>query len=595
MKFWVCVTCGHLTGQSNGFCNYCSAPLPSFLHSPEQSQVSDGTLLGHLENGVAFHLPTTFAGYAFYGMTGVGKTTLASKLAIEAENYGIKLLILDPEGEWKNIIPHLKGKTEYYSTLHNLKINPFDLQDKGLIRLLLKETVFRGVETEYWDLSPQMNYVLDACIDRSNSIPELIQNVSYFQESDLPFKLVNIERTKTALLVRLSPYKNNDVVKEIFYCDKSTLDLNKLDDRNLIFDLHELESKVAYGTELRLVYNVLSIAALRQALTRNIADKIKNMLIADEAQLLVPKILRKLLVIDTWATTEFATRLRKRGQSVVIISQSPSNIEDDIRKNMQANFIFRLQSSDDIKLVAGMLGYSHQLKVDHLAQRLANLNPKQTIVKVSTVNEPFIINAVDVAIDRIGKKELENYMPEQKFNYSDAENDFLESIKQHPFISMVERRSLLGWDERRYSQVVGRLANKGVIEKVRVKLGKGAPKVLYQLKSQVPGIRHEYYVHWLITKIANMGLVCRAERTGPDIQIPSLNLAINVECGKSNIHGNIPKALKKFDMVIICSDSKTVIENVSRQNKDSRILCALIQEVPALVEKMRLDAASSNI
>lgn len=89
--------------------------------------------------------------------------------------------------------------------------------------------------------------------------------------------------------------------------------------------------------------------------------------------------------------------------------------------------------------------------------------------------------------------------------------------------------------------------------------------------------------------------MCRAEKTGPDIQISSLKLAINVECGKSNVHGNIPKALKEFETVIICSDSKTVIENVSRQNKDPKILCASIQEVPAFVEKMRLDAASSNI
>lgn len=126
-----------------------------------------------------------------------------------------------------------------------------------------------------------------------------------------------------------------------------------------------------------------------------------------------------------------------------------------------------------------MLGYNHQLKVDHFAQRLANLKPKQAVVKTSTVDEPFIINAVDIAIERIGKKELENYMPEQRPNHFDDEQNFLESVKQHPFISMVERRSLLGWDERRYSQIVERLVSKGMIEKVRVKLGKGAPKVLY--------------------------------------------------------------------------------------------------------------------
>lgn len=68
------------------------------------------------------------------------------------------------------------------------------------------------------------------------------------------------------------------------------------------------------------------------------------------------------------------------------------------------------------------------------------------------------------------------------------------------------------------------------------------------------------------------------------MQIPSLKVAINVECGKSNIHGNIQKALKDFDMVIVCSDDKKVIENVSKQNTTENVLCAMVEDVPALFE-----------
>lgn len=64
-------------------------------------------------------------------------------------------------------------------------------------------------------------------------------------------------------------------------------------------------------------------------------DRIENMFIADEAQLLVPKIISKALATDTWVTTDFSTRLRKRGESLVIITQSPSNIEDNIRKKLR--------------------------------------------------------------------------------------------------------------------------------------------------------------------------------------------------------------------------------------------------------------------
>lgn len=217
-----------------------------------------------------------------------------------------------PEGEWKHIIQKLKGRTDYYATSKNLKINPFDLKDKQLIRILLKETVLKGIQTEFWDLSPQMNYVLDKCIDVSSSIPGLIDNIANFKSDGLPFNLAGLDRTKTALLVRLMPYKTNDTIREIFYCDKSSIGLDKLDDRNIIFDFHDLDAKAAYGNDVRLLYNVVTVAALRQTMERNIGNTVQHMLIADEAQMLVPKILQKLLVTDTWASTTFVTRGRKR-------------------------------------------------------------------------------------------------------------------------------------------------------------------------------------------------------------------------------------------------------------------------------------------
>lgn len=78
----------------------------------------------------------------------------------------------------------------------------------------------------------------------------------------MPFKLANLDRTKTALLVRLDPYRSNPALNEIFYCHESSLDLNKLDDRNLIFNLHPLEARVAYAAELRLACNTIAMAYL---------------------------------------------------------------------------------------------------------------------------------------------------------------------------------------------------------------------------------------------------------------------------------------------------------------------------------------------
>jgi len=589
MKFSICLTCGRLTQAESGFCSYCKSPLASFMNSPNDLHNANGIFLGTALNGNEFCLSLEFLPYhfAFYGVTGSGKTRLAMKLAIEAENRGIKLLILDVEGEWRNIVPQLHGKTEYYEIERNLKINPFDLNDIGLVKLLLKETIFKGIEVEYRDLSPQMNYVLNKCIERSTSIPELIENVVSYEEENLPFKLTNLDKTKTALLVRLDPYKSNPALKEIFYCAKSSLDLNRLDDRNLVFNLHPLEAKVAYTVELRLAYNTIAIAYLKQALARQASDEVKHMFIADEAQMLAPKILRKLVVTDTWATTEFATRLRKRGECLVIISQSPSNIEDDIRKNSQNIFIFKLQDQEDIVTACGLLGYGNSNAAsEYLGQMISRLEQRHAIVKSPVSKEPFIIKAPEVIVKQISDEEIRRYLPKVEVELNELEEEFLESIREKPFIPMVERRKLLRWDKETYSEVVNKLVEKGVIEKVNVPIGKGRPLVLYQPMGKKPSVKHEYYVYWILNELTSKGLTCRIAKTGeakPDIEIPSLKTAINIELGKSKVEENIRKALEKFEKVIVCSDNKSLLKKLKESNKDNRVLISEVWEIPSLI------------
>lgn len=592
-KYWVCITCGSLTSMARGLCTYCSAPLPNFLHSPEPNQVNRGIHVGYLSKGGDFRIPTTYFGFhfAFYGATGSGKTRGAMQLAVQAENSGIRLLILDVEGEWKNVIPQLKGETEYYAVERNLKINPYDLNDYGLVKALLKETIFHGIETEYQDISPQMDYVLSRCIEKSNSIPELIDNVVSY-ESDLPFALVNLDRTKTALLVRLEPYKTNPALSEIFYTEASSVNLEKLDEKNCIIDLHALEAKVAYRVEVRLIYNAIAIAYLKQALQRETTDTISNLFVADEAQLLVPKILRKIVVTDTWSTTEFATRLRKRGQSIVIISQSPSSIEDDIRKNCQNIFCFRLQDGKDVEWFAKSCGYNWYTALDYFTHALTSLKQRQAIVKTPLIDEPFIIMTPEVEY-RISEEELSHYIPSHEESVGELEERFMQSVETQPFISVVERRAALGWDDRTYSDIVSRLETKGLIEKVRAKIGKGAPRVLYQKPGQVPSVRHEFYVHWIVEQLSRMGIGCRTNKVGPDIE--AQGIAIEVELGKSNISGNIASDLAKFATVIVCSDDKRVVERVGNETGTNRVISARIEKVPALFAQMRSDEQDSSI
>ena len=570
IRYVVCFNCGRVSPERE-FCIFCHMPLS--VYPPE---TDEGIHLACMEDGKAFRLPLEYFGnhFAFYGVTGTGKTRAAMNLAIKAENEGLHLRIIDVEGEWKNVIPQFKKATVYYDVSRNLKINPFDLQDLGLTKLLLRETIFKGIELEYRDLSPQMNFMLDKCILISKSIPKLIENViSYTPETHFPLR--NLDLTRTALLTRLNPYKDNEVLRNIFYVSKSSIDMKTIEGKNLIIDLHSLDMKVAYKQELRLIYNTLAIAYLREALNREERNSVKNLFVSDEAQLLVPKILQKAIVTDTWATTDFATRLRKRGESLAIISQSPANIEDDIRKNSQNLFVFRLQDPWDIKAIAGMFGYVHVDEINYLSSMLTSMEDRFAIVKTPLTPYPFIVRTIDVELPKLTETDLEHYLSESEGiveeSFSEDEQELLQNIRENPFLNNTERALSLGWHRSRYSEARKSLRTKEIVEEVSFKTKlKGAPSRFLKLRGKNDYGRGQFIHAFWVNKILNY---LKEEGCSPAKEYKLDDKIVDIACTKdgklifieveykSDWKGNILRASKMCDkLVSVFIREKDVVE-----------------------------------
>lgn len=509
IQYFVCFNCGRVTPERE-FCIFCHMPIQT-----DPPETKKGVTLGCMEDGKVFRIPLKHFGshFAFYGVTGSGKTRAAMKLAIESERQGLNLRIIDIEGEWKNLIPRFEKKTVYYDSDNNLRINPFDLNDLALTKTLLRETIFQGIENEYSELSPQMNFLLDKCLLISRSIPQLIENViKHNPESHFPLR--NLDLTRTALLTRLNPYRDNQAIRKIFYTKKTNLDMSSVRDKNLVVDLHGLDKKVAYKRELMLLYNIIALTYLRESLNKDEVDEVKNLFIADEAQLLVPKILKKAIVTDTWATTDFATRLRKRGEALVIITQSPTNIEDDIRKNAQNNFIFRLQDPLDLKTIAGMFGYIHTDEINYFASLVTKLDNRTAIVKTNGIRFPFVIRTFDLDFDKISKKELDKFKVNATAGQidiiSDDEKELYENIKENTFLSNTNRALSLGWHRSRFSKTRKALLGADLIEEVRFKTKlRGAPSRFLKLKHKKGYGRgqfiHEYWVQKIYGYLVEQG------------------------------------------------------------------------------------------
>ncbi len=552
----------------------------------ENSPILDywGMKLGRTAEGLPFNLPCDILTKhtIISGQTGSGKTRFAMNLVTKAEKSNTKILIIDVEGEWKNIISNLHKETKYCAVGKNLRINPFDLKDPGLIKELMRETVFKGIEKEYSDLSAQMNFVLQETIHESNTIEELIKNIKSYDKQ----KLTALQKTKTALLVRLDPFLRTPL-KEIFLCTKSNPDFATIDEKNIIIDLHELDSLVAYNSELRLIYNIITIYFLRKMLNKDSTNVLTNIFVADEAQLLVPKILHKLIITESWPATEFATRLRKRGCGIILITQSPSNLEKDIFKNTGTKITFRLQHQEDIKLIAESVGFIDPVEIEYLSNCFVKL-PNQNAIVSTIGHDPFLIISDDFQISSHEPEILENSVSEPVNLPHPEENLFLESIETQPFVPVRQRRKSLGWNDRKYASVVDLLLSKKKIEIQKVKLGRGAPMVLYQKPQKIPSVRHQFYVNWISQKLADCKFkTIKNIKDGPDIEIPQINSVVEIELGSSDVHYNISRNAQKYNTVVVTSDEKKLLESLSQENKFHNVLFLPIQFVPAFFEKMK--------
>lgn len=327
-------------------------------------------------------------------------------------------------------------------------------------------------------------------------------------------------------------------------------------------------------------------------LARDPTDILSNLFVADEAQLLVPKILQKVIITQSWPATEFATRLRKRECGLLLITQSPTNLESGIFKNSATKIAFRLQNQEDIKLIADSVGFVDMAEYEYLSNVLVNLARKQAVV-CAPDHEPFLITTRNFEPGlSVSPVSLSAPFPESslvsKSESSEArEEALLKSVEEHPFLSVSERRSILGWNHKTYSGVVSSLLKRGLIEEQEVVIGRGSPKVLYQRKGAVPSVKHQFILQWIIDSLKEKGYSRFKANVaaGPDLEVLEAGTAIEIELGKSNVYSNAVHDVQKFGRVIVTSDDKQVLQALSAKIKDKRILVLPIRQVPACFEK----------
>ena len=388
--------------------------------------------------------------------------------------------------------------------------------------------------------------------------------------------------------------------------------------RLVVFSLHDLTPT---GQALMTMIPILRIFNYRIALGQRF-NYPRNVLIFDEAKRIFPK-RAEFSHSGASVSTKLFLESREFGFSFIVGDHMINELSDAV-KNAYTRVMFRL-ADYTIPEVARNLYLTNEQ-----AEYFFHLKQGEAIVRYDRYPYPFVIETENVMkhIDKnISKEEIERRMkplweelkknveparPEileeylkkgSKKNKTESINSvqesdrlcfdidarmLLENIYEHPFLTTVERYSMLGFSASKGNKALNVLILKGLIAKVSVKIrkGRGGSASLTDIKidglkalgkmnkiyTGKGGLKHCYYAKRIAEFYQRKGYDAKQEHLNADIVVktPEGLLAVEVCIHTSNINENIQRNLDNgFMKTLLVFESKDAMEKANIQTSEN--------------------------
>ena len=388
------------------------------------------------------------------GMTGSGKTTTCQRLLFESK---APFLVIEP------------AKTEYRALLKNpdfnkdiivftpgndtvapFRLNPFELvlDDKGKVVEPISSHIdmLKATFTSAFPMEGSMPQIIEEAIykcyeKRGWDVDLNVRNVDVSELQPYPImtdflrELKNVSSSKGfdtrlqndyigTLVSRFSNLSKGSKGK-IFNCQYST-DFYKIIESNVIIELENLKSSEDKSFLMGLILARLS-EVIRQKSKKDYYDGLRHVTLVEEAHRLLSKVEygdsgSKKSSVETF--TDLLAEVRKYGEGLIIIDQSPSKLASDVLKNTNTKIIHRIHSKDDKNSVGDSM-----LMDDKQKDYLSALDVGHAIIFTENTDRPVHIyvknvsntNSEDPSDDFVHEKYLERIK-----NYG---NDSLKEIE----------------------------------------------------------------------------------------------------------------------------------------------------------------------
>jgi len=316
------------------------------------------------------------------GLIGMGKTTFVKKINM-----------FDPQ---------ISNAEEHARKLFSIIIELFksEFQDKAELSVQM-EKVCREIIREV------------VCNPSKRSLKAFFEELKIY-ENDHKLQNPTIKMTINALENRFDRFRHG-TLKKIFDTKDSPFSFETLMDKKVVFDFNYLLSNGGTKQDVRFLMNLILKLVFDNALKRGITDELKHIVVVEDAQLLLPAVLRE--VAETNLGEDIPLLLRGVGQCMITIATRPE-ISPDIISNSGIKISFR--STYDSKKIANYQNLNKEQE-DYL-----KIMPKrEAIITIPTFPYSFRIKSSDAYFEHVSNLDIyKNNKAHFPFIYEGLESSF---------------------------------------------------------------------------------------------------------------------------------------------------------------------------
>lgn len=358
-------------------CLFSSPHHPSADSSESRKTVSLGSIVFNGSKIVPLQLEADkFKKHvAVYGSTGSGKTTTVKHVLRELAGLGYPFIVLDWHNEYGSLAEGLNGRVFSLDTFSLDVINPIEANS-----LSEHIAIVTDIFDQIYGFTPSQSYMFREVLLQTLMEKELRVNAPSLEGFVSTLERWSIKsfyenETKFALLRRLRPLVAGQS-REIFCNTDRLVKIGDIIDGNVVFELGDIVE-----VDVRKLASLFILALLYEFRLKNKSAKC-HFTVLEEAHNILPYRRRD---SPPGIAEKLFLEMRKFNESLILVSQFPSQISPEIVKSTSLKISHRICEGEEYRVLTDIMGLSQR---DY--ELLKKLTPGYGFLTVEGIPKPML-------------------------------------------------------------------------------------------------------------------------------------------------------------------------------------------------------------